>query len=476
MATTKAGTSAKKSTSINPRSRKRPAPDVINPQPRKRQDVDADGKIIGSYSSLADRRRRAPTCSLASLRELEDEDCIDSDFIARFGISSDSHYTWGKTEIAPIVATKKKGRQSRLRRQAGSGKQDIAAYYGGHEESPEPEPNSPDRSILRRFPLEIRERIYGIFLLYDKPIIVKYDLRLVERVNLRTHPLLRVCKQISEETSSFIYRQNVFRTILRTPLDTYHLHEYVLPKTFVFPCHFLTSRHTFTLSIPAILTPRPTRSFTISPKFPSLIRNIVIECVKDNWNTDWYEKATLTLRTLVTAKTVLSSLTLVIIPQKVGLSETALDIIESNPITFADFLWYSGPLMEALRNIPCKIFNIVVKIPIYYPIFGPENDPRLLKNLKRKIPTEIVEYKRYLISMDLTYLARAGIEEGALNNEETVRMKMARNRDINMALRGLKKRVEEIAEDEEKALMEGKCRRLADEEKIQDAFSLAEKN
>jgi len=198
--------------------------------------------------------------------------------------------------------------------------------------------------------------------------------------------------------------------------------------------------------------------------------------VKDNWNTDWYEKATLTLRTLVTAKTVLSSLTLVIIPQKVGLSETALGIIESNPITFADFLWYSGPLMKALRNIPCKIFNIVVKIPIYYPIFGPENNPRLPKNLKRKIPTEIVEYKRYLISMDLTYLARGGIEEGALNNEETVKMKMARNRDINMALRGLKKRVEEIAEDEERALMEGKCRRLADEEKILDALSLAEKN
>ena len=78
--------------------------------------------------------------------------------------------------------------------------------------------------------------------------------------------------------------------------------------------------------------------------------------------------------------------------------------------------------------------------------------------------------------MDLTCLARGGIEEGALNNEETVRMKMARNREINVELRGLKKRIEEIAEDEERALMERKCRRLVDEEKIQDAFSLAAKN
>jgi hypothetical protein len=177
-----------------------------------------------------------------------------------------------------------------------------------------------------RFPLEIRERIYGLFLLYPKPIIINYDLATVERDNLRIHPVLRICKQVSEEASSFLYRRNVFRTILRRPRTTWHLHE----------------------------------SFMIDTEFFSFFRNLIIECQRDSYSLDWYEHVSVSLEKLVKAETILHSLTLVVIPDRVGFTETAVGV-EKHPITFADFFYFPGRLMKAFRRLPCKKLNIVIK-------------------------------------------------------------------------------------------------------------------
>jgi hypothetical protein len=416
-------------------SRKRPAA-TSKPTPRKRAVIDSS-KIIGSFTSNAERRRRKPTCSLTSLRNLEDEITLESDFVGYFGATSESHCTWGKTETQPIAATKRKGKAPRFKK--NSAKDNIAALFDSGENLGPKIPNSAERSFFLRFPLEIREKVYGIFFLYPKPILVKYDLGSVERDNLRNRPILRVCKQISDEASSFLYRQNVFRAILRKTRATPHLHE----------------------------------SFIIDPKFLSFFRNVIIECQKDNYSLDWYEVASLSIEKLVQAKAVLQSLTIVVLPQRVGVSETAVGV-EAHPITFADFFWFPGRFMTAIRNLPCKQLNIVFKKT--YKIPGPADHltPAGLNGNPQSgvmASANVIITKRFLISLDLTYLARSPLEEGFLRNPETVNIQVGKDRAIRQELLSLKEKFEDIFIDGEKAVEQGKCRMIGEDEKITDVVA-----
>lgn len=98
----------------------------------------------------------------------------------------------------------------------------------------------------------------------------------------------------------------------------------------------------------------------IDTKFLSLLRHVIIEGQKDNYSLDWYENASLSVEKLVAAKAFLHSLTLVVIPERVGFTETAVGA-EKHPITFADFFWFPGRLMKAIRKLKCKRLNIVIK-------------------------------------------------------------------------------------------------------------------
>ena len=126
------------------------------------------------YTSFASRKRRQPTCSMASLRDLETEEDIEENFKGLFGEQSESHYTWGRTESKPIVAIKRKGPKApRLGKMAMGKMPGPPGLFAQFEGTPEPAmPNSPDRSPLLRLPLEVREKIYTHFLIYRRPIIV----------------------------------------------------------------------------------------------------------------------------------------------------------------------------------------------------------------------------------------------------------------------------------------------------------------
>jgi len=203
--------------------------------PRRKAETAKKRAATPEFSSLASRKRRRPSCSVASLAALEDEETLESKFVALFEKPSHSHLTWGKSSSSPIVATKRKGK-CKQRHVFNTGKR--MAFLFGYLEETEKLPNSPKYSILLRFPLEIREKIYGYLLLYEKPIIVKYlmmlyskcfieltslraDLTQVESLNLRCHAILRVCKQISDEAARFLYQRNTFRAVLRKPVVAY---------------------------------------------------------------------------------------------------------------------------------------------------------------------------------------------------------------------------------------------------------------
>ena len=79
---------------------------------------------------------------------------------------------------------------------------------------------------------------------------------------------------------------------------------------------------------------------------------------------------------------------------------------------------------------------------------------------------------RLLISLDLKYLHAGALEEGALANEDTVRLARIKARGVEMELTGLKERFESVWEDDYRAQMEGICRLLDDDETYENGLKL----
>jgi hypothetical protein len=81
--------------------------------------------------------------------------------------------------------------------------------------------------------------------------------------------------------------------------------------------------------------------------------------------------------------------------------------------------------------------------------------------------------KRFLMSVDLTYLHARSVEGSALANEETVAIAHEKALALENELRGLKHKFEAIFNDHEKALEGRFCRELDAEEAITDGMALA---
>lgn len=221
---------------------------------------DENGRIIGSMTSMASRKRRYPRVTMASLRDDDENDDL-SQFTPAFSANSHSHNTWGIPASAMIAAPKRKYKRATSKQRPGLSRNHATRSAGlfnrypelrSSEITPEPvETNSPTRSPFLRYPLEIRERIYGYFLRSPNSILVNYDWGAVERCpNFVIKKILFICKQISAEALSFLYRNNTFHALLRENMS----------------------------QLPAWSIPR------IPTIYLNLVRNVVLECPKDNWN------------------------------------------------------------------------------------------------------------------------------------------------------------------------------------------------
>ena len=359
---------------------------------------------------------------MASLRELENEVTIEEQFIGMFGKDSDHHYTWGKTEAKPITAVRRK-RKNRLSLSKLTGF--PPSLFGSFDEgSPEPNiPNSPDRSPFLRLPLEIREKIYARSLISMRPIIMRPEWDIVENKSYRkncNNSIIFVCKQINIEATSFLYKNNVFRTILRPPPTSFYYRE----------------------------------TFSIDAKYLHLFKNILITCEKENYGLEWHKQAAASIKKLSEADVNLDSLTITTFPQRVEMSDTAMGE-ESSVITFADFFWTGGQFMAELKKLPCKFLNVVVKKIDMQDMDPSDNTWRLV------------------ISLDLRYLHAADIEEGGLVNEETIKLARRKAQVVESGLSGLKERFEEVFEDDDRAMEEGKCRLMHPDEDYTDGVGLA---
>ena len=351
-----------------------------------------------NITSQASRERKRFKLTRASI--YQDVDDIESITKLAESLQGESLYSWGLPKSEPIPASRKKKIRSRMTKKTPAEEAYLQMIEDMQPRRGPIIPNSPDRTPFLRVPLEIREKIYGYLLLYKKPVMVKEDWTTVERSPSQSHAIVRTCKQFAEEASQFIYKSNLFKAVLRNPTTIYRRRED--------PVEF-------------------------HPKYLFLLRSIIIDCSFHCWDLEWYEKAAAGLQKLVRAKTVLQSLTLVLIPHRLLATTTALGW-EANPVAFADFLWYNGIIMTAIRQLAPKRLDVVIK-----------------KNGNQ----------RFLISVDMTYhQADFELRETLLANPETLRLAQGKAEVVEKELRELKSRFQEIFEDEKWALNEGKCRRL----------------
>ncbi|PMD26091.1 hypothetical protein NA56DRAFT_563501 [Hyaloscypha hepaticicola] len=336
-----------------------------------------------------------------------DED-IDVESITKLAqnLQGETLYSWGIPKDGPILALQKKKTQSRITKKTPEEEAKMRMIEDMRPKRGPIIPNSPERSPILRIPLKIREKIFSYLLVHKKPIMVKEDWTTVERNPfLQSHAIVQTCKQFAEEASQYIYKANTFQALLRNPATIFRRRE---------------------------------DPVEIHPKYCSLFRNIIINCSVHCWDTEWFEKVTAGLQKIITAKADIQSLAFIFdSPKRVGMTTTALGM-EYNAITFADFLWYDGAIMEAVRNIHPKTLNIVVKKS---------------------------GGKRFLMSVDMT-CHQSSFEETPLADTETIRLAKAKADMVKEELLGLKDRFEEISEDDEWALQCGKCRLLEDGERV----------
>jgi len=351
-----------------------------------------------NITSQASRDRKRFKLTRASI--YQDIDDIESITKLAESLQGESQYSWGLPKSEPIHAFRKKKTRSRMTK-----KTPAEEAYLQMMEDMQPKrgpiiPNSPERTPILRVPLEIREKIYAYLLLCESPIKVKEDWTTVECNPFQSHAIaiVQTCKQFAEEASQFIYKSNQFKAILRNPSTIFRRRED--------PVKF-------------------------HPKYLFLLRNIIIDCSFHCYDLEWYEKVAAGLKKLVVAKTVLQSLTLALIPHRLLATTTALGW-EASPVAFADFLWYEGAIMTAIRHLAPKKLNIVVKK---------------------------TGNQRFLMSVDMTYY-QAKTEETLLANVETLRLAQGKADVIDQELRKLRHDFVEVFEDEKWAVNEGTCRRL----------------
>jgi hypothetical protein len=365
-----------------------------------------------------------PNFSRNTLQNFEDEEAHQRMYDRLNRQHPGSHEIWGAFETGTISAIRKRGRAPRVQNYF-SGRGSLASLFGSgsEEETTMVIPNSPDRSRLLGLPANVRENIYGFLLTDSKPVVVDPNWETLQGRVLRYNGLQYVCKQIGEEATKFLYSNNVFVAMLQE-----------------------TRRSS-------------AWDKRLDPQFLSLFRNVVINCPMDNWNMEWHEKAALAVDKLADAGTFLHSLTIAVSPSRgTGPSTTAIGL-EANPIHFADFFYFTGPLMTSIYRLQCKVLNIIIKHHI--------------KTATNNGTGFTIGIKRLLISVDLTYLHAADVETNPLANRETVAIAHTNVAALEVELQNLKPRFEAIFEDYEKALSEGLCRELAEEEAITDGMALA---
>jgi hypothetical protein len=367
--------------------------------------------IIQKPTSYAERRRKRATLSMKDIyADSLKEDGDPKDYASKFAPGSTAEYTWGIATSQPVLAIERRRRHVGFRA-FGLRRGRKSAFEKFMFGKNSEEEIEPFRFM--DLPLEIRWEVYGYLLVRTRPILMQSEWRNVFITSTHDHTILLVSRQVSLESTRVLFERNVFQTYIG------------------FKSGFSSLR-----------------MGTLAERFVSNFRNVIIECKNEDWMLPLINKIAICVGNLVKNGTVLNSLTIVISPLTAawGPTHALSDIYDQT--TFADF--FEAPASKLMRIIPklqLKILNAVIRLP---------------------------ENKRALISIDLRANPVNKDQSGWLAEDHVSQRSAKRHlAQLKKDLMGLKKRFEEVCENHEKAVLEGKARLLGKEESLSDGMRLA---
>ncbi|KAH8670256.1 hypothetical protein BGZ60DRAFT_527732 [Tricladium varicosporioides] len=150
------------------------------------------------------------------------------------------------------------------------------------------------------------------------------------------HNILKVCRQFAHEATAFLYAHTTWTAIVK-PVASIHLQK-------------LYDRHDMFLP-------------SINPDLHHLFKDCVLEVKKNCWTMEHYKEITRSINTLHKARANINTFTIALYAErKSGLASTIFGGLETNHVSFSDFLSYPDDLMRAVRKLCPKVFKVVMKI------------------------------------------------------------------------------------------------------------------
>lgn len=340
----------------------------------------------------ATRKRIRKHCSMASvLGNSLNSDEVPVDHGSKFGEGSTARLTWGIVSDQPVSAISKQRRHGGFRE---------LGLRRGKRSAFEPlmfmpylqdDDENIKTSLILAIPLEVRQNIYEFLLVHKLPIILDCNWQNVRSTATLDLTILTVNKQVLQEGTQFLFEKNVFQA--------------------------LVEHSSYSMSSPII-----------EAKFLPHLRNVVIEFPRQQWTGNDLDVMVHSINILIQKNTSLDSLTTIISPQRIGIPAVNAGF-DDDAITFANF--FEAPaskLMRRITKLRCKTWYIVVRLS---------------------------KTKRVLISIDMTGTTGNQSDGGWFADDIiTKRIGCKKTKMVKDELLGLKAKIEQIFEDNERAVIE----------------------
>jgi hypothetical protein len=359
------------------------------------------------------------------------EEKAPTDHAAGFVSGSMALYTWGVPISNPISAV------GNLRRHKGlrafgvcRGKNSAFTKFMYSSDSDGEDPITPFRFL--DLPLEIRRKIYSYLLIHPKPIFVHADWHAVHVNPPQDHTILRVSKKILLESTQFLYEKNIFHAVVNSKLLSRGLNS------------------------------NPVDGF-IKKEFLPYFKNVIVEChfdsVSGRRKYDMIGATANCLMILAMSEALLDSVTLVmrhiILPSAVQQATHSTTLLQlANPMAGKSIPEYfktpDSKIMRIITKLRCKVLNIVLRLP---------------------------ERRRLVVSINLRGLPVNQDKSDWFADEKVAKLRARKlAHQVETDLLGLKKRYEDIFEDYEKAIVDGKARLMGEDESLADGLKLASRS
>jgi hypothetical protein len=179
----------------------------------------------------------------------------------------------------------------------------------------------------------------------------------------------------------------------------------------------------------------------IFPQHVSFFRNLIIENTKESWALKWMKVTANSIQTLIERKVSLDSLTLVFAPRTLTANTISGEIQDMTKLASA--FGEKSRILKPLAQLRCKVLNIIIKL----------------------------EGRKIVVSLDIRHL-RCDYSTSVLDDQATKLGRRVRARKARKDLVGLKRAVERIGDNWEKAVRLGVCRVMGEEEQISDGLAL----